>query len=59
MSFPFQMNIDNNFLKNDMDLDDDVLFNFTDATSQLIRDNNIPPYRGPQEKASIVILSCD
>lgn len=43
MSFPFQINIVNNILENDMDLEDDVLFNFAGVTSQLMRDNNTTP----------------
>ena len=43
MSFPFQMNIDYIFLENDMDLEDDVLFNFSGVTSQLMRYNNTTP----------------
>ena len=35
----------------DMNLDDDdVLYNFTDASSQLMRDDGITPWRGPREK---------
>jgi hypothetical protein len=33
-----------------MDLDDDIQYNFTDAISQLMRDDCITPWRGPREK---------
>ena len=33
-----------------MDSDDDVLYNFTDATSQLMRDDGLIPWRGQREK---------
>jgi hypothetical protein len=46
----FQMNIDKDLSENDMNLDDDVLYNFTDASSQLMRDDNITPWKGPREK---------
>ena len=50
MPLPFQMNIDKDLSDNGMELDDDVLYNFTDATSQLMRDVGITPWRGSQEK---------
>ena len=37
-----------NFDKDDRDLDNDVLYNFTDATSQLIRGVSVTPWKGPQ-----------
>ena len=36
-----------------MNLNDDVLYNFTDASSQLMRDGGITPQRGPREKLPI------
>ena len=42
----FQLNINKDLLENDMNLDDDVLYNFTDASSQLIGDDCITPWRG-------------
>ena len=36
-------------LGNVMDLDDDILYNFTDSTSQLMRDDGVIPWKGPQE----------
>jgi hypothetical protein len=33
-----------------MNLDDNVLYNFTDASSQLLRDDGITPWKGPREK---------
>jgi hypothetical protein len=47
---PFQMNTDKNLSENGMNLDDDVLYNFTNASSQLMRDDGITPWRGPREK---------
>ena len=47
---PFQMNIDKDLSENGMNLDDDVLYNFTDTSSQLMRDDGITPWRGPREK---------
>jgi hypothetical protein len=44
------MNIDKDLSENGMNLDDDVLYNFTDASSQLMRDDGITPWRGPREK---------
>ena len=44
------MNIDKDLSNNGMDLDDDVLYNFTDVTSQLIRDDGVTPWRGSREK---------
>ena len=32
-----------------MNLNDDVLYNFTDASTQLMRDDGITPWRGPRE----------
>ena len=42
-----------NILENDMDLDDDVLYNFIDATSQSMGDDDATPWRGPREKHSL------
>ena len=50
MSLPFEMNIHNDLLGNLMDLDDDILYNFTDSTFQLMRDDDVTPWKGPQEK---------
>jgi hypothetical protein len=44
------MNIDKDLSENGMNLDDDVLNNFTNASSQLMRDDGITPWRGPREK---------
>jgi hypothetical protein len=44
------MHIDKNLSENSMNLDDDVLYNFTNASSQLMRDDGITPWRGPREK---------
>lgn len=33
-----------------MDLDGIILYNFMDATSQLMRDESVTPWRGPWEK---------
>jgi hypothetical protein len=44
------MNINKDLSGNGMNLDDDVLYNFTDASSQLMRDDGITPWRGPREK---------
>ena len=32
-----------------MDLDDDVLYNFTEATFQLMRDDGVTPWEDSQE----------
>ena len=50
MPLSFQMNIDKDFSENGMNLDDDILYNFADFNSQLMRDDSITPWRGPQEK---------
>ena len=50
MPLPFQMNIDKDLSENGMNLDDDVLYNFTDASSQLMKDDGVTPWRGPREK---------
>lgn len=47
------------FLENGMDLDYDVLYNFTNATSQLMRDDGVTPWRDPWGKTFIVLLSFD
>ena len=49
MPLPFQMEIDKDLSENVMNLDDDILYNFTDASSQLMRDDDITPWRGLQE----------
>ena len=46
----FQLNNDKNLSESDMDLDDDVLYNFMDASSQLVRDNGDTPWKSQQEK---------
>jgi hypothetical protein len=46
----FQMNINKDLSENGMNLDDDVLYNFIDASSQLMRDDGITPWKGPQER---------
>ena len=45
LSLPFHMNIDKDLLDDGMDLNDDVLYNCTDATSQLMRDDGVTPWR--------------
>lgn len=55
MILPFQMNINKDPMESGMDLDNDILYNFMDATSQLMRDNGLTPWRGPQEKQSLFI----
>ena len=55
MILPFQMNIDKDLMESDMDLDNDDLYNFMDASSQLMRDNGLTPWRGLQEKQSLFI----
>ena len=47
------MNINKDLSNNAMDLDDDVFYNFTNATSQLMRDDGVISWRGPQEKHSL------
>ena len=47
MPLPFQMNIDKDFSENGMNLDDDVLYNFTNVTSQLIIYDGVTPWRAP------------
>ena len=37
MPLPFQMNIDKDHSKSGMNLDDDVVYNFTNANSQLMK----------------------
>jgi hypothetical protein len=44
------MNINKDLSKNGMNLDDDVLYNFTDARSQLMRNDGITPWKGPRER---------
>ena len=41
--FSFQMNNDKDLLEYDMGLDDDVLYNFVDATSQLMKSDGVKP----------------
>ena len=45
----FQINMDNDLSENNIDLDDDVLYNFMDSTFQIMRDDGITPWRGPRE----------
>jgi hypothetical protein len=47
------MNINKDLSENGMNLNDDVLYNFTDASSQLMRDDDITPWRGPQERIAL------
>ena len=42
-----------------MNLNNDVLYNFTDASYQLMRDDGITPWRGPRDKTSIVLPMFD
>ena len=44
------MNIDKDLANNGIDLDDDVLYNFKDDTSLLMRDDGVTVWKGPQEK---------
>ena len=57
MPLPFQMEIDKDLSENVMNLDDDILYNFTDASSQLIRDDDITPWRGLRKKHPL-FLQC-
>jgi hypothetical protein len=43
LPLPLQVNINKDLSNNGVDLDDDVLYNFTDATSQLMRDDGVTP----------------
>ena len=49
-AFVFQINIDRDLSENDMNLDDDVLYNFRNSTFELMRDDGDTPWRDPQEK---------
>ena len=44
-----QMNIDKDLLEIGMNLDDIVLYNYTNASSQLMRDDGITPWRGHEK----------
>ena len=44
----FQMNINKDLSENGMNLNDDVLYNFTDVSSQLMRDDGITLWWGPR-----------
>ena len=57
MLLHFEMNVDKYLLDNDMDSDNEVLYNFTYATSQLLRDDDVAPWRLPQEKHPIIFSS--
>ena len=57
MLLHFEMNVDKYLLDNDMDSDNEVLYNFTYATSQLLRDDDVTPWRLSQEKHPIVFSS--
>ena len=50
MPLSFQINIDKDLLENGMNLHDDVLSNFTVASSQLMRDDGNTPWRGPRKR---------
>ena len=50
MPLHIQKNIDIIFLKNAMNLDRDILYNFTYAISQMMRDDDVTPWRGTQKK---------
>jgi hypothetical protein len=47
------MNIDKDLWINGMNLDNDILYNFTNASSQLMRDDGITPWIRPREKYSL------
>jgi len=49
------MNINKDLSENGMNLNDDVLYNFTDASSQLMRDDDITPWRDPRERYPLLI----
>lgn len=51
--FIFEMNIDKDPSESGMYLDDDLLYNFTDITSSLMRYDGFTPWRGPQQKHSL------
>lgn len=46
-AFAFSNKCRQNFPESDMDLDVDVYNNFTDATFQLMGDDDLTPWRGP------------
>lgn len=50
MPLPLQTYVVKCFFLNNIDLNDDILYNFTNATSQLMRYPNVICWRGPQEK---------
>ena len=45
----FQTNIHKDLLGNAMNLDDNILYNLTDATSQLMRDDGVTPWKAPRK----------
>jgi hypothetical protein len=45
MSLFFQMNIGKKILENGLNLNDGVFYNFTEASSQLMRDDGITPWK--------------
>lgn len=59
MPLSFQMNIDKDLLENAISWNDSVLYNFMNDFSQLMRDNNVTPWRGAREKTFIILPSFD
>ena len=49
------MTIDNDFSNNNMDLDDDVLYNFMDFFYELMRHVVITPWRGSRNNINILL----
>jgi hypothetical protein len=47
MPLSIQSNINKDLSDDDVDLGDEVLYNFKDAISQLMTDDDITPWRGP------------
>ena len=54
----FRININKNLLENGMNLDDDVLYNFTNGISQLMRDDGVAPWKA-YEKTFLILPSFD
>jgi hypothetical protein len=47
MPLSIQSNINKDLSDDDVDSGDEILYNFRDATSQLMTDDGITPWRGP------------
>jgi hypothetical protein len=54
MPLSIQSNINKDLSDDDVDSGDEILYNFRDATSQLMTDDGITPWRGPWEKYSLL-----